>query len=184
MNSKWLYDRVIDRAGRIVMLICGDGNIRMIRQDSAVQMFCSEQFAFLNGRLVGTGSQQVLHYYLNTMKQVGVSRLRASTKQMFPNGAVLTVAAGYHDPGGKSSANDGLFLFTDSNNNVLYPILCNYAGGTPNSRVFLATSISSGIKSLLSPDLQYTVTGGRVSDCTALPISFEAENYRYQRLSN
>jgi hypothetical protein len=182
MESEYLYDRMVDRTGQLALLACGDGNMRMTTADAADAIYCSEQMAFKDGRMVGTGANQVLHYYANTMDKLGVSRLRFSDEEVFPVGAVVTVAAGYHDPDDQPSDNDGLFLFTDAALNLFYPVLCNYVNGVFASRIFLVKSVADGIAALLSPDLRYTVTGGEVSDCTVVPLVYEAENYRYETL--
>ena len=67
---------------------CADGSVRLLPatfKDEDGE--CDDSWVFLNGNVIADAAERHLHYYENTMSEIGVSRLRLSGKGTVPNGA-------------------------------------------------------------------------------------------------
>ncbi|KAI9162978.1 hypothetical protein HJFPF1_04573 [Paramyrothecium foliicola] len=139
---------------------CSNGNMYVVSKDGKNTPSCSDLWAFKEDALVADGTSRALHYYNNTMAILGISRLRIDHESRTPEGGVLIAWA--------PDVKNKMYIAVDPDDNFFYPIACAYENG--NAKVFLAKDPEEGVKTLKSKDVQYSITGGKVKDCTPLKL--------------
>lgn len=114
--------------------------------------------------MVGDNMSRALHYFNNTMALLGISRLRIGDESDVPEGGILVAWA----PNGRDD--DGrMYLAVDTNDKVFYPVVCNYEN-VAGAKVFLAEDPDRGVQILKNKDIQYSITGGMVKECSPLQL--------------
>ncbi|PHH73772.1 hypothetical protein CDD82_5273 [Ophiocordyceps australis] len=146
-----------------IVLSCSNGNMYVVRSASDDNPDCSELWATKHDdTLVFDGTQKVMHYYTQTMAQIGVSRLRLDPEYHAPNSSALVVwALNKHADAPEQS----YYVAVAADRQFFYPLVCDYAEADLGAKVFLARDPQEGIRMLESPHLKYTVTGGTVTRC-------------------
>ncbi|KAF5010812.1 hypothetical protein FDECE_3055 [Fusarium decemcellulare] len=144
-----------------MVVSCANGNIYAFKVEGDDNPLCSEMWTSKDDVLITDGAQRIMHYYNNTMSAVGVSRLRLEDETDIPSTAVVVAFVPYFEDENKD---DYVYLAVDPNDGVFYPVVCDYADGS-GSKVFLALDPDEGAEALQNPDLEYTITGGKVSKC-------------------
>ncbi|KAK1725643.1 uncharacterized protein BDZ83DRAFT_651071 [Colletotrichum acutatum] len=159
----------------------GNGNLYADLTGGPDNELCSELWAHQNDALIYDGAQRLMHYYGTTMAKLGVSRLRVEAELHGPTDSVVVAWASYY---GGPGPEEYYFVAVDPLGEVFYPAVCDYVDGQ-SPKLFLVRDPVEGIETLESPDLMYTVTGGRVSDCFALVLMQGAHEAKsYLNLSN
>ncbi|KAF5242897.1 hypothetical protein FOXYS1_15334 [Fusarium oxysporum] len=157
---------MVDSDVTTMVVSCANGNMYAFLIEGEDNPYCSEMWSTKNDVLITDGAQRFLHYYNNTMSVLGVSRLRVEEEKTIPNGGVIVALVPYYPD---DNSDDYYYLAVDPNDQVFYPIVCDYSDGR-GSKMFLASDPDGGAELLKSKDLMYTVTGGEVSDCYALAL--------------
>ncbi|KAL2881570.1 hypothetical protein SGCOL_003137 [Colletotrichum sp. CLE4] len=160
------YSLLIDPTGSTMIISCSNGNLYAVVTDGPDNDLCSELWATQDDALIYDGAQRLMHYYGNTMTKLGVSRLRVEPELEGPTDSVVVAWAPYYDGPGSE---EYYFVAIDPLDEIFYPVVCDYVEGQ-SSKLFLVRDPVEGIETLKSPDLMYTVTGGRVRDCFALVL--------------
>lgn len=118
-------------------------------------------FAASEGIVVGDDQDRSLHYYPDVMAAYGVSRIRMSFEDEIPKTAdVIALAPQGDDP--------TTFVAVDSQGNGFSLVLCNFSNGA-DSKIFIVAD-ESGLDTLKTEKLRYTVTGAPVTDCEAVAL--------------
>ncbi|RSM07272.1 hypothetical protein CEP52_005323 [Fusarium oligoseptatum] len=141
---------IVDTDARNMLVSCANGNAYVFSAEGEDNPNCSEMWASKEDVVVFDGADRLMHYYNNSMAATGVSRLRLEDETDIPSGGVVVAFAPYFP----NPDSDEYFFFE------------NDAG----SKLFLAEDPDEGAKMLKSPDLTFTVTGGKVTDCYAMPL--------------
>ncbi|KAJ9123890.1 hypothetical protein QFC22_000678 [Naganishia vaughanmartiniae] len=161
------YGSIVDFSGKYVLGVSDDGNFYIDTVSNQAQTI---GFAFSESVAVEDEEGDLLFYYPDEMKALGVSRFRATDIEHIPKSSdIISLKPINYD---NAAATPGVFLAVDSKLNNFVTILCNFAGGL-DSKIFLASSIAEGVATLKKPELQYVITGGPVTDCA--PIAFKSD---------
>ncbi|PHH85143.1 hypothetical protein CDD83_837 [Cordyceps sp. RAO-2017] len=170
------HDRLVTADDSAMVLSCSNGNLYVVKTGGLDNRDCSELFpAARDHTIVYDGTQRLMHYYGNTLAAAGVSRLRLQPGYEVPRTAAPVVLGLYTSP---ADPERSFYLAVDPDGRVLYPIVCDYADGA-GPKVFLASDPAEGLKTLESPDVRYSITGGAVSGCYHLQLSGEAYMKRH-----
>jgi hypothetical protein len=120
------------------------------------------------------------------MNATGVSRLRVADEESVPEGAVIVAFAAFGandtDTSGNST-DDGYYVAVDPDQNVYYPVMCTYTDGQV-SKLFVVTDPVAGVSVLQSADVEFSVTGGVVGSCYAMPILMGSWGPDYNSVDN
>ena len=171
------YSTIVSLTGSYVLTSCSDSNLYLQSKtnDSTLESnSCSLLWQSKSNITVADGLGRLLHYYNNTMTTLGVSRLRVSDEENIPIGSVyvsLTPTDDDHNP-----STPDLYYAVDSLKHAYYPIVCNYVDNVLPAKVFVANDPVKGLDLLMSADLEYTVTGGKVQSCYALGLVDEDDD--------
>jgi hypothetical protein len=169
--------------GSMVFIACGNGAIYGVTPDADDNPACLDMWATYDDILVADSSKRLLHYYGNTMNATGVSRLRVSDEETLPEGAEIlafVAMSTFADSGNDTAATsdnttssngDDYYLAVDPDFNIFYPIYCTYTDGQVG-KLFVASDPVAGVPMLESAALEFSVTGGTVGACYAMPILF------------
>jgi hypothetical protein len=163
------YSLLVDPDATIMVVSCSNGNLYPFSVNGSDNPSCSEMWATHSDVLVADGSQRLAHYYNNTMSVLGVSRLRVEDEADIPTGGVVVGFAPYSYDG---NYDDGsyFYLAVDPHGAVFYLMACQYEDPSLGAKIFLARDPDEGAALLKSEDVQYTVTGGKVTDCSPLML--------------
>ncbi|KAJ4214962.1 hypothetical protein NW759_009986 [Fusarium solani] len=157
---------IVDLYARNMVVSCANGNAYVFRVDGEDNPNCSEMWASKEDVVVFDGAERLMHYYNNSMAATGVSRLRLEDETDIPSGGVVVAFAPYFpDP----DSDEYFFVAVDPNENIFYPVVCEFENDA-GSKLFLTEDPDEGAEMLKSPDLIFTVTGGKVTDCYAMPL--------------
>lgn len=141
-----------------------DGNFYL---DALATKSASASLYLSYGSVVASDdSDRLFHFYDDTMAKYGVSRLRLSTEDAIPKTAQIAsfVALDYDG----SADTSPVLVVADLKGEFYYTVLCTIDDAY--SKVFLVNDIDKGVQTLQRKDLQWTVTGGVVNDCTYIPL--------------
>ena len=159
-------------SGDTIVLSCSDGNLYLVSASGPENKACSELWASDEDIVVYDGSSKLMHYYGNTMDAVGVSRLRVASDEEVPVGSVVVAWVPRYD---SPDSDEYIYLAVDPEDNAFWPIACDYADGrTP--KLFLAKDPSDGIALLMSEEVIYSITGGKVSNCQVISLNQGVRN--------
>ncbi|KAL2352094.1 hypothetical protein BJ546DRAFT_7699 [Cryomyces antarcticus] len=115
--------------------------------------------------ITGGSGGRLLHGYKDTLAKYGVSRLRLSHARAMPNTSMpVALVPAYNPLGGPS-----ILTAADTSSNVYCLITCQYEN--MYSKIFIGTAYFTGIIALTDPALEPTVTGGKVTGCSAVPYT-------------
>ncbi|RSL42218.1 hypothetical protein CEP54_015559 [Fusarium duplospermum] len=157
---------IVDPDARNMLVSCANGNAYVFSVEGEDNPNCSEMWASKEDVVVFDGAERLMHYYNNSMAATGVSRLRLEDETDIPSGGVVVAFAPYFpDP----ESEEYFFVAVDPNENIFYPIVCEFENDA-GSKLFLAEDPDEGAEMLKSPDLIFSVTGGKVTDCYAMPL--------------
>jgi hypothetical protein len=159
-------------SGNTIVVSCSDGNLYPVSASGTDNKACSELWASDEDIVIYDGSSKLMHYYSNTMNALGVSRLRVDSDEEVPMGSVVVAWVPRYD---SPDSDNYLYLAVDPEYNAFWPIVCDYADGRA-SKIFLARNPSDGIALLMSEELIYSVTGGRVSKCQVISLNQGVRN--------
>lgn len=174
------YSLMVNPTATTMVVSCSNGNMYAFTVDGPDNPACSEMWATFRDVLVADGAQRLMHYYNNTMSTLGVSRLRVEDESDIPHTGVPVAFIPYDadDPDADGQTNGGeddtgydyMYLAVDVNENIFYPVVCDYEDASMGSKIFLAADPVKGVATLKSEDVKYTVTGGTVKDCEPLVL--------------
>jgi hypothetical protein len=173
----WEFTLLINSSITFLVTSCSNGNVYVQNVNASTPDECSDLWASRDDVTGMDGNARLMHYYSNTMAATGVSRLRVSTREMMPNGSVPMGFVPFDtNPGTAPAADkidsDMIYFGVDMFENLFYTAVCTYSDNqTP--KVFVLNSnldINTGLSILKSTDVEYSITGGAVSDCFALPL--------------
>jgi hypothetical protein len=173
----WEFTLLVDSSVTFLVTSCSNGNVYVQNVNATTPDECSDLWASRDDVTGMDGNARLMHYYSNTMSATGVSRLRVSTKEMMPNGSVPMGLVPFDtNPGITSAADqidsDMIYFGVDMYENLFYTAVCTYSDNqTP--KVFVLNSsldLDTGLAILKSKDVEYSITGGAVSDCFVLPL--------------
>ncbi|KAF2452657.1 hypothetical protein BDY21DRAFT_154277 [Lineolata rhizophorae] len=106
------------------------------------------------------------HGYVDTIRELGVSRLRLHKANQMPETAsIMSFAAVENDEGG-----DPFLVLADLAGDIYFPIICTFAEGI-YPKLFLANDTDIGATTLMDPALRETITGNDVIECGYLPLT-------------
>ena len=157
---------LIDTDATTMMAACSNGNIYAFDIDAGEVDYCPEIWASKEDVLVTDGGGRLMHYYNNTMSEIGVSRLRLESEADIPGTGVVVAFVPYFPD---ENSDNYFYLAIDPEDQVYYPIVCDYEDGA-GSKMFLARDPDEGSALLESEDLQYTVTGGKIAQCYSIEL--------------
>lgn len=170
-----------DTNGNYVLSACSDDNLYIQATDSSDAELgsftqCNTLWQRYDDVVVSTPNGGILHYYENTMSKVGVSRLRTGDQEKLPNTSVY-VSLIPADTSDGDSASESQLIAIDSSANIFFPAVCTFnatddgnSTTTQSPKIFLVKDVTEGLKMLMSPDIEYSVTGGPVKECYLLPL--------------
>jgi len=172
------YSTLVDAEVSMMVVSCSNGNLYPLAVGGPDSPDCSELWATKDDVLVSDGAQRVAHYYNNTMSVLGVSRLRVEDEADIPATGVVVGFAPYSADG---SYEDGsyFYLAVDPHQDVFYLVVCEYEEASLGSKIFLVSDPETGTETLKSEDVMYTVTGGKVKECSPLLLvqgTYKEEN--------
>ncbi|KAL8369786.1 hypothetical protein RB595_000224 [Gaeumannomyces hyphopodioides] len=177
-SNGYEYSLLTVQDGSMMFIACSTGAIYAVDPNADIE-YCTEMWATYEDIVVADGATRLMHYYANTMAAVGVSRLVVGDEADIPKQAV-PVALSPDD----LNAEDGYYyLAVDPDYNVFYPVMCGYADGS-SPRLFVARDPVKGVEMLESPDVAYSVTGGKVTKCYAMQLlmgEFEGEGNSFDK---
>jgi hypothetical protein len=161
------FSTIVSPSAKNLIASCSNGNVYAFPNKPINVPACSAMWTSVDGALVGDGNQRVMHYYNNTMSKLGVSRLRLAEPSKAPESAAVVAWAPYSE--NNEDSDDYLYIAVDSNQDVFYPMVCQYENHE-NSKVFLVADPVKGAETLKSKDVQHTVTGGNIKECYPLSL--------------
>jgi hypothetical protein len=167
--------------GSYVLSACSDDNLYIQAANSSDAEFgsftqCNTLWQRYDDVVVSTPNGGILHYYENTMSKVGVSRLRTGDQEKLPNTSVY-VSLIPADLGDDDSASSSQLVAIDSSANIFFAAVCTYNATddgntttTQSPKIFIIKDVTEGLKMLMNPEIEYSVTGGPVKECYLLPL--------------
>ncbi|KJZ80482.1 hypothetical protein HIM_00332 [Hirsutella minnesotensis 3608] len=161
------YSTLRDPDDSTLVISCSNGNVYAVMANSGHNDACSELWSMKSNVIVADGAFKALHYYEATMAAAGVSRLRVSDAHEMPKSGVPTLLALYTNP---ANQQEQYYVAVDSKEEVYYPLVCDFVEEHSGSKVFLAKDPEQGIKTLQSPDVEHSITGGQVRGCFPLVL--------------
>ncbi|KLU87044.1 hypothetical protein MAPG_06050 [Magnaporthiopsis poae ATCC 64411] len=173
------YSLLTVQDGSMIFIACGNGAVYAVDPTAADVEHCIELWATYEDIVVADGATRLLHYYANTMSAVGVSRLVVGDEADIPRQAVPLALS----PDDLNAEDGYYYLAVDPDYSVFYPVMCGYADGN-SPRLFVAADPVKGVEMLESPDVGYSVTGGKVSKCYAMQLvmgEFEGEGNSFDK---
>ena len=171
LTDGYLIATLIDTEARYQILPCANGNLHLFGINDTVPDYqCGDMWTMTDTDFVvmADGMARIPVYYPDEMSKTGVSRIRLADVENIPVGAedIVFVPAPTETDDGDS---DTLYYPCDQSQTTFYSIVCTYADGSP-SKMFLAGDVETGLAMLKGADVQYSITGGQVSDCYYLPL--------------
>jgi hypothetical protein len=113
------------------------------------------------------------------MSVVGVSRLRVASQDQLPKNSVPVALAPVDlsaDPNAACTTcnstaepDNTLYFAIDSFENIFFTAVCTYSDNSV-PKLFVINDVDAGLAMLKSPDIEYSITGGKVDDCFVLPL--------------
>ena len=165
MQNEYMDIFSIDNSMRLTL--DASGSIRPIAAN-----YLGARWVQRDGLIWADESERILHYYPDTMAQLGVSRIRGAWQADIPQSAdvVFLGPAATDDP-------DTPFIYAavDSQARPFGLVTCVYAEGP--SKLFLVDDVEAGTAKLKEESLRYTVTGGVVEECVEYPWVVPASAY-------
>lgn len=67
-----------------------------------------------------------------------------------------------------------VLVAVDDAHKVFFPIVCTYSGSS-SAKIYLVSDIDTGISTLESRDVKYSITNGDVAKCAFLPLAYGAD---------
>lgn len=163
-NEGVSYITILDTTSSYALTADADGNFYV---DSLATVSSSVSLFVSYGSVVATDdSDRLFHFYDDTMAKYGVSRLRLSTEDLIPKTAQIASFVALDTDGAADTSS--VLVVADLKGIFYYTVLCTI--DMAYSKVFLVNDIDKGVKTLQRTDLQFTVTGGVVNDCTYIPF--------------
>lgn len=138
-----------------------NGNLYAVGTDSTTESGLDDSILFSTSdgsSVLGDSDGRLLHGYVDTLADLGVSRLRLADGDSLPLTSVMLTLAPV-DPGTGSS----IMMAFDTAGNSYYPLLCVYDDLYP--KIFIATDPDAGSTVLEDPANIETLTGGTVTEC-------------------
>lgn len=192
------FTLMVDQGLEYLVTSCSNGNVYVQGIDAETPDPCSDLWAARDDITATDGNERIMHYYNNTMAKVGVSRLRVASQDQLPKQSVPIALAPIDlsaDPNaqcttcsGKNSTqgdidDNTLYFAVDIFENIFFTAVCTYADKNV-PKLFVINDVEAGLAMLKSPDVEYSITGGKVEDCFVLPLvqgsddpnSYEAED--------
>ncbi|KAF2148003.1 hypothetical protein K461DRAFT_316433 [Myriangium duriaei CBS 260.36] len=150
---------VLDHTKSIQLFSTSNGNLNISLPAS---VHATGNWVASDGSILTDAAERWLHYYPDTMKTYGVSRIRVAAWGSIPKTANLISLS---QIAGTSGA--ALLLAIDTLGNYFYPVVCTYSD--QSNKVFLAKDINQR-STLVQPSLRYIITGGNVTQCDPLAL--------------
>jgi hypothetical protein len=178
------FTLMVDQGLEYLITSCSNGNVYVQGIEQETPDSCSDLWAAQEDITATDGSERIMHYYNNTMDVVGVSRLRVASKDQLPKqsvpvalapidlsadpNAACTTCAGKNETLGDLNDNT-LYFAVDMFENIFFTAVCTYLDNSV-PKLFVINDVDAGLAMLKSPDIEYSVTGGKVDDCFVLPL--------------
>ncbi|KAJ4328786.1 hypothetical protein N0V84_000791 [Fusarium piperis] len=109
--------------------------------------------------VVFDGAEGLIHCYNDSIVATSVSRLRLEDETDIPSGGVMVAFAPYFPD---ENSVKYFFVAIGPNKNIFYPIVCEFENDT-RYKLFLAEDPDKGAEMLKSPDLIFSLKGGKVT---------------------
>lgn len=138
-----------------------NGNLYAVGTDYTTESGLDDSILFSTSdgsSVLGDSDGRLLHGYVDTLNDLGVSRLRLADGDSLPITSVMLTLAPV-DPGTGPS----IMMAFDTAGNSYYPLLCVYEDLYP--KIFIATDPDAGSTVLEDPANIETLTGGPVTEC-------------------
>jgi hypothetical protein len=143
-----------------------DGNFYLYEPSDSTANF----YAVNDSVITSTPFEEFFFFYPDVMTAYGVSRLRHGTIDHLPVTADIITLAAVTLNGTTSTlvpaTPDGKFYYTT---------ICNYEDDALPTKLFIVADIEKGPERLQADDLQFTVTGGKVTSCEYWPLVAETK---------
>ena len=156
------YIDIQDISGAFVLAYDGRDNFLLQSTASALGQY---PFTVEDGIVLGGDGDDVMFYYPDEMRALGVSRFRLGDLGAVPKTSEMIVLAPF------SADGEDVFLPVAATSGDLFSmVFCTYAGGL-SSKVFLVNDVSAGIATLMTTEAEYVVTGGVIDTCTPFALA-------------
>ncbi|KAI3607092.1 hypothetical protein WG66_007900, partial [Moniliophthora roreri] len=145
-----------------------NGNLYVIPGKSADfdnSNFFAVEDEMIYGDYFDDTNPRYLHAYVDTLQNLGVSRVRLASVDETPSTSVYITFNRYEVNDASNQPVEVLLATTSSTDPEMYyyPVVCVY-GDKQWSKLFLVQDIDAGVKVLQDPQYQATITGGLVTE--------------------
>lgn len=138
-----------------------NGNLYAIGSNTSTASGVDDSILFSatdGGKVVGDSDGRLFHGYVDTLANLGVSRLRLADADNLPITSVMLTLAPV-----PLKDNSAVMLAFDTAGNPYYPLLCVYDNLYP--KIFIAKDVEAGSAALEDAANVGTLTGGSVKEC-------------------
>ncbi|KAF3063999.1 Versicolorin B synthase [Daldinia childiae] len=158
--------------GEYTFATCDDGNLYIQKNGTQNSLpyysTCTTLWYGYEDVVLATLNSGILHYYNNTMSKLSVSRLRTADETELPATAAYVALAPYYYTEDESENAPSMLAAIDTINEI-FPAICTYKNASAGAKVYLIGSdINAGLAIFKSPDVEYSITNGKVDDCYVL----------------
>lgn len=172
LTNGYDFTLLVDNTLKLRVISCSNGNMYLRGINDTTPDDCTDLWGSRANMTVVDGTGELMHYYNNTMSPLGVSRLRVSDEQKTPAGSVPVALVPYNTTANRYPNNaslDGVYFAIDDEDNFFYPTVCVYEDNQA-PKLFLVKDPDAGVALLKSPDVEFSITGGVVSDCYTIAL--------------
>ncbi|KAJ9653328.1 hypothetical protein H2198_007470 [Neophaeococcomyces mojaviensis] len=163
-----------DSLGNYQLHTCADGNFHLFNIDESIPDFeCGSGFTMVttDGIIMADAMARIPIYYPDEMEKLGLSRFRVVDDRSIPKGAKEIVLI--PDETEMESGEKAVLYYPmtpdSADGTTFYPFVCKYADEQPD-KIFLAADAETALTSLLNPELESILMGGKVTECWNMPI--------------
>ncbi|EKG21794.1 hypothetical protein MPH_00713 [Macrophomina phaseolina MS6] len=164
-DDGFTYTNVIDSTGAWYLSADADGALNLQAAADAASDG-GVTFATYDNLTVSDDQDRVFHYHPDTMAALGVSRFRIGALEELPKGADMITLAPIDTDG--SAETKGVVVALNSEGNAFYTVVCNVGDA---AKVFLVADPDAGAAALEREGMQWIVTGGVATDCSAMAFT-------------
>lgn len=154
------------------VLPCVNGNLLLFTRADARKIpdyECDRYWTIdVDGAVAMDGSGRLLLFYPDEMSKTGVSRIRLAHPKEIPVGTnELTFWPAETQVEGESKT---IYYPLDPQETTYYPVVCHYSD-KHYTEMFVVKDVDSGISTLKSSSVKYSITGGNVDECYYFPMT-------------
>lgn len=166
-STTTVYLNLMDASGSFQLSAGSDGNLYVDGINSGDP---TGFFAGIDGIYGADMQDRLMYYYGAEMSILGVSRFRLAEVGALPHTAKLLSLVPISVEG------SSIFVAADTEANQYWLAGCNYKNGGA-TKIFLIADPDTGLKTLESEHVEWTVTGGFVSSCGMIALKSQAGEY-------